>query len=224
MSEHSDQQGDQNEQQEDTYRFRVDKALFETAQRQPTGAAILQLAGLDSNDVILVQATKGGARTEIGPTQTVDLAEPGLERFFTMKNEHTNGLDPAQREFALLAEDEACLESTGLEWEARQLQQERWLFLRGYRLPDGLEPRVSDLGIRLSANYPMTEIDMAYFNPPLRRVDHREIPYLATVPVGTATWQQWSRHRPAGNWRPDVDRLDSHLAFIAHVLARAAAP
>lgn len=222
MSEHNAKQEKSKPDPAPVYRFRVDKQAFETHERHQTGAAILAIAGLDPALVILVRAMKGGVRDEIAPGQTVDLGDPGLERFFTMKNEHTNGLEGGCRDFELLADDEAALEATGLAWEARTLNGERWLFLRGYPVPAGLLPAQADLGLRLSANYPMTEIDMAYFNPPLNSAQPREIPNLAMVPVGDASWQQWSRHRTPNSWRPGVDGLDSHLAFVAHFLAAAA--
>ena len=102
--------------------------------------------------------------------------------------------------------------------------QERWIFIRGYPVPNGLLPGHTDLGLRLSLNYPMTEIDMAYFKPPLQSVSPRDIPNLALITLGDESWQQWSRHRPATGWRPGVDGLDTHLAFIAHFLSVAAAP
>jgi hypothetical protein len=206
------------------YRFRVDKATFETDQQYLIGAAILAIAGIEPSQVILVRAMKGGERVPVDATASVDLAHPGLERFFTMKAEHTNGWDPSRREFEMLDDDVACLDSTGLEWEARLIAGERWIFLRRFPLPTGLEPCESDMGLRLSANYPMTQIDMAYFNPPLRHAHGRDIPNLAMTTVGDASWQQWSRHRPDGSWRPGVDDVETHLAFVRHFLAAAASP
>lgn len=224
MGEHDQTHDTKKDHPAPVYRFRVDKQAFESHERYLTGAAILAIAGLDPALLILIQAMKGGVRTEVAPGQTVDLGDPGLERFFTMKNEHTNGLEGAHRDFDLLPDDEATLDSTGLVWEARHVSGERWLFLRNYPVPAGLLPERADLGLRLSANYPMTEIDMAYFNPPLQPAQPREIPNLALVAVGDTSWQQWSRHRPAGSWRPGVDGLDTHLAFVAHFLAAAATP
>jgi hypothetical protein len=206
------------------YRFRVDKTLFETSKQHLTGGEILAIAGIDPSQVVLIRAMKGGARVPVDATESIDLADPGLERFFTMKAEHTNGWDPGAREFEVLSDDVACLDSTGLEWEARLIGGERWIFLRRFPLPTGLLPCESDMGLRLSANYPMTQIDMAYFNPMLSHADGRTIPNLAMTPVGNASWQQWSRHRPEGSWRPGVDDLESHLAFVRHFLAAAASP
>lgn len=204
------------------YRFRVDKAVFETPKRYLTGAEILAIAGIDPAQVVLIRAEKGGARVPVGAGDTIDLDDPGLDRFFTMRSEHTNGLDALSRDFELLPDDVTCLDSTGLEWEACLINGERWIFLRRFPLPEGLMPRESDMGLRLSPNYPMTQIDMAYFNPPLHHAAQRNIPNLATITVDNVSWQQWSRHRPDGSWRPGIDDLESHLAFVRNFLAVAA--
>lgn len=217
-----DKQDDHKGRPDPVYRFRVDKAIFETPKRYLTGAEILAIAGIDPVQVVLIRAMKGGARVPVEAAESIDLADPGLERFFTMKAEHTNGLEALSREFEMLPDDVTCLDNTGLEWEARLIGRERWIFLRRFQLPQGLVPSESDMGLRLSENYPMTQIDMAYFDPPLRHATQWDIPNLAMTAVGDASWQQWSRHRPEGSWRPGVDDLESHLAFVRHFLAAAA--
>ncbi|RCS31574.1 hypothetical protein DEO45_00180 [Rhodanobacter denitrificans] len=204
------------------YRFFLDKAPYISDQAVLTGREILAFAGLDPQHYDLFKASRGGRRDPIAADQSVDLAEPGTERFFTMKNEHSNGDGQEALAFKLPAEDLAYLRDASLEWEVFLDAEQRWLLIRNWPLPVGLVPGHADIALRIDPNYPMSQIDMAYFLPPLSHAQGWAIPSLATIQVRGQAWQQWSRHRPSNGWRPGIDCLETHLAYVDHFLARAA--
>jgi len=74
-----------------TYRIRIDKDNYETTSPAPTGAAILGLAGKTPATYHLYLHIKGGQTQAIAAETPVDLTEPGVERFSTMKIENTEG-------------------------------------------------------------------------------------------------------------------------------------
>lgn len=200
------------------YRFRIDKTPYISDRERLSGMDILAFAALDSQHFDLFQAKRGGHRIPIAPDQEVDLTEPGVERFFTMKKAHTNGDGQGLREFDLPDEDRALLMDSGLSWEARLFSGQNWLILRGWSVPAGFQVSRTDIALRIDPNYPMTQIDMAYFQPPLSRPDGQELSAVSIQDVAGGQWQQWSRHRAADGWRPGIDNLDSHLAFVTNFL------
>lgn len=201
-----------------SYRFRLDKTPYVADKAILLGAEILAFGAMDPQHFNLFQAFRGGRRVPVAPDQKVDLSELGVERFFTMKNEHTNGDGSGAREFELPPDDCEHLVDIGLPWEAKIVSGQRWLVLRGWTLPRGFQVERADIALRIDPNYPMTQIDMAYFNPALSRPDGRELPAVTMVDVGCGQWQQWSRHRNSDGWRPGIDNLESHLAFVSTFL------
>lgn len=203
------------------YRFLLDKEPHVSDEAVLTGRQILAFGRLDPQLYNLFQAKRGGHRIPIGADMPVDLTDPGIERFFTMKNEHNNGDGVGQAEFDLPAEDIVYLRGLGLGWVAIQAEGQRWLVIQNWPVPHGLNPSHADIALRIDPNYPMSQIDMAYFRPALTHSLGRDIPNLAEIQIRGEAWQQWSRHRPPDGWRPGVDSLESHLAYVDHFLTHA---
>jgi Prokaryotic E2 family E len=95
--------------------------------------------------------------------------------------------------------------------------------MRGFPLPNGFNRGTSDLLLRLSPGYPDVAPDMWWFDPPVALANGKIIPatevresYLGR------TWQRWSRHFAAGQWRSGVDTLETFLALIHRELRREA--
>jgi hypothetical protein len=66
---------------------------------------------------------------------------------------------------------------------------------------------------------------MWWFSPAVLRADGR--PIVATESQETfltRTWQRWSRHFTAGQWRSGIDSLESYLALVRQELETAARP
>ncbi len=206
---------------EQRYRLLLDKRPHVSDRGLLTGAEILALGELEPSQFDLFQAMRGGQRIPIPAAQTVDLTEPGIERFFTMKNEHSNGYENARREFELPPDDLAYLASTRLTWGAFVEGNQRWLVIRDRPLPRGFCTDHASVALRIDPNYPMAQIDMAYFCPALKHSAGRDIPSLAAIQIEGEQWQQWSRHRPPNAWRPGIDSLETHLAYVDNFLAAA---
>jgi hypothetical protein len=120
-----------------------------------------------------------------------------------------------RRQFELPSFDVTYLEGTGLVWETILEGDGRWLLLHDRAICGGYNVAKAMVAIRISPGYPEAQLDMAYFSPPLARLDGRAVNNLASVTIDGRDFQQWSRHRtPENPWRPGEDDLSSHLALV----------
>ena len=88
-----------------------------------------------------------------------------------------------------------------------------------FALPAGFDQPRSNLLLRLSAGYPDVPPDMWWFDPPVRRADGQVIPATEVIEhyLG-ASWQRWSRHFAAGQWKSGIDGLESFMALVRREL------
>lgn len=94
-----------------------------------------------------------------------------------------------------------------------------------FPLPAGFTRADADLLLRLSPGYPDVPPDMWWFCPAICRSDGRTIEATSSQEVYLGrTWQRWSRHLTAGQWRAGVDSLESYLALVRKELSAAATP
>jgi Prokaryotic E2 family E/Multiubiquitin len=208
------------------YRYKVDKIPFITSHHKLSRETILTNAGKDPKEFILREKIHGTWVT-INEGEDVDLSRPGVEKFKTLENDHTEGDDANQsekslrRDFSLLEEDIEYLESLGLEWEAVEFDTIRWVLVHQYPLPLGYNVNQTSVAVRLTANYPAAALDMLYFFPALSRTDGKPIGGLTEFKLDGKTFQQWSRHRTAANpWRNGIDNLSTHIPMTEVWLAR----
>ena len=95
------------------------------------------------------------------------------------------------------------------------------LVFRDFSLPTGFDRPSSDLLLRFSPGYPDVPPDMWWFDPPVRRADGQPIPATEVVEHHLGrSWQRWSRHLAAGQWRSGIDGLESFIALVRKELAR----
>lgn len=74
------------------YKLKIDKLDLETGNPAPTGRELLALAGKTPPERYqLHQRTNGGRLEEVPLDGTVDLREPGVERFITLPLDQTEG-------------------------------------------------------------------------------------------------------------------------------------
>jgi hypothetical protein len=93
----------------------------------------------------------------------------------------------------------------------------------GFSLGGGFIVAQSDLLLRLAPGYPDVPPDMWWFSPAVLRNDREAIAATqVTEPHLGRTWQRWSRHLVAGQWRSGIDSLESYLAIIRRELIAAA--
>lgn len=123
----------------------------------------------------------------------------------------------------LPSEDRECLRVRHFQYTEAVEGGMTCVVLRDFPLPDGLRPARSDLLLRLAPGYPDIAPDMWWFDPPILRPDGFPIPQTQVYePYLGRTWQRWSRHFDAGQWRPGVDSLESFLALVRREVERAA--
>lgn len=102
--------------------------------------------------------------------------------------------------------------------------ERKGLIIRNWMLPSGkFNIRSSDLLILIPKGYPEVRPDMWFFNPiillassnrPARRTE-------VNIPFDGETWQRWSRHYPANEWRSGTDGIHTFLKKIQTALETA---
>jgi hypothetical protein len=204
------------------YAFRVDKERIIVERPTVTGSEILANVGKTPEGFKLYQLKRKHQPILIGPSDVVNLREPGVERFTTMPKDTTEGREnPPRQDFTLPEADEAYLIGLGLPWETILDGGSRWLVIHDWQLPTGYNHQKTSLALLIPDNYSDSQIDMVYFQQHLARTDGRAIGALSSQAIAGATWQRWSRHRTSQNpWRVGVDDVASHLALVDEWLCR----
>lgn len=125
----------------------------------------------------------------------------------------------------LPAGDRKHLDSLGLSWSEEVEGGHVCVVIAGWPLPAGYEPGAVDLLLRLPGGYPDVPPDMFWCDPAVRLTATNAAPpasELVETYLGRA-WQRFSRHLPAGAWKPGADTLQSYLAVIRTDLCKTAA-
>lgn len=73
------------------YKIRIDKDNYTVDQAVMTGKEILALAGKKPEEYDLYLHIRGGQTRTIKEDESVDLTDPGVERFTTLKRANTEG-------------------------------------------------------------------------------------------------------------------------------------
>lgn len=207
------------------YRIRIDKQYFVVSQPSMTGRQLLELAERVPPEKWLLQEKVGRDVKTVGLDEVVHFARRGLERFMTIPNEVTEGEGGAgiRRDFQLTDQDLDFLSDLGLPWEAtcEPSTNIRRVVIHDFPIPAGYTVSRASVNVRLDPGYPDTQIDMAYFYPPLVRADGKAINALCDDSYDGKNWQRWSRHRTTGSqWRMGVDNLQTHMALTSSWLAQ----
>lgn len=196
------------------YRYTVDGLEFISETQTRTGRVILELAGKKPPEKYILRKKVKGNWVTVGLDEVVDFTEPGLEKFKTLPNDQTEGENEKslRRGFSLLEEDEEFLNNLHLAWEAAKLNNENWILVHEYPIPEGYNVSAAILAIRMTGGYPTAQLDMAYFYPSLSRIDAQPINNLSLMQLDGRMFQQWSRHRTGANpWRIGIDNLSTHI-------------
>ena len=204
------------------YKYRVNKPHFVSETPELTREQILERAGLVPTDQYRLRLKRRhGPPIEIKPGETVHLRDHGIERFIAQPKEVQDGRE-VRHQFTLSAEDTAFLESLGLLWETLRHANRLWVIIYGLPLPKGFQIPMADVAIEIAAGYPTSQLDMAYLNPALQRLDGRQIACVDAIEqVDGKGWQRWSRHRiGASVWKPGLDNLESHFTYVQDWLSR----
>ena len=111
--------------------------------------------------------------------------------------------------------DTAYLSGLGVEYEIVPESGMTCITLRQWPLPVGFNRDVSDLLLRLHPGYPDVAPDMWWFNPEVLTSEGHRLPQTeVTEHYLGRTWQRWSRHLDANQWKSGVDGLESYFALL----------
>lgn len=90
--------------------------------------------------------------------------------------------------------------------------------------PDLYVPATTNLLVKLIPPYPNSNPDMFWTLPHVKRaggawpdrceVFHVPAPSGHEAAYAGASWQQWSRHFPSTEWRPNIDNLRTYMARV----------
>jgi Prokaryotic E2 family E len=117
---------------------------------------------------------------------------------------------------SLPATDVAYLTERSITYQVTVEANMTCVVLPGWTLPSGFNRCDSDLLVRLSAGYPDVAPDCWWFDPAVAPANGSSIPATEVVEQHLGrSWQRWSRHFAAGQWRSGVDGLESFLALIS---------
>lgn len=200
-----------------SFRFFADGKEVEWPKPVVSGLVLKRLVGVDPARHDVYQEIRGADDILVRNTDLVDLAKPGVERFFTAVAQTTEGLS------ALPPRDATYLEARGLAHDLFEEGGYRGVVLRGFALPEGkFNVPAADILILLPPGYPDCAPDMFFC-----------IPWLTLAATGTEaratqvrqtfqglTWQRWSRHN--SEWRPGIDGLHTMVKRVERALAEAA--
>jgi hypothetical protein len=125
-----------------------------------------------------------------------------------------------RREFELPEEDVDFLNSEKFKWETI-VSSGNWVIIKDFPISAGYSLNVVDVALKIDSGYPISQIDMVYFNPPVLRNDSKIIGALSSCVIDSKNWQRWSRHRTSINpWRPEVDGISTHISLVNYWLER----
>ncbi len=123
----------------------------------------------------------------------------------------------------LPANDQAYLDERGGGYRVVLEANVTCIVLESFRLPAGYDRPQADLLLRLQPGYPDVPPDMWWFDPPVRFGDGGAPPATESMePYLGRTWQRWSRHLSAGQWRSGIDCLETFIALVRSELRRCA--
>ncbi len=122
-----------------------------------------------------------------------------------------------KRQFQLPELDVVYLEDLGLPWEAVNDGGMQWVVIHNYPVPPGYNVKDVSVAVKIETGYPRAQLDMAYFYPPLTRLDGKGINAITIQIIDGKQYQRWSRHRTGVNpWRDGVDDLSTHLTLVSY--------
>lgn len=206
------------------YKIKIDGTMYEVESQFITGREILALAQKSPSQYDVGYKAHGHDVRIIGLDERVDLADPGLEKFITIQNGHTDGEEGPSGPFpfALIAEDQAFAERRPGLIEGVIDGNRQWILIHDMEVPEGYNVNKVTAAIMLPVGYPTCGLDMVYFYPELSLSSGKRIHAAdARITIQGKSYQRWSRHfTPQAPWRPGIDCLETYYAMIQGWLSR----
>lgn len=120
--------------------------------------------------------------------------------------------------------DKDYLTGKGYQFEEKIDANRNGLIIKDWVLPLGkFNYQKADLLILIPNGYPEIKPDMWYFNPGLILASTNLLARQtqANLNFEGKTWQRWSRHFPANEWRSGIDGIHTYLKKIQTALENA---
>lgn len=120
--------------------------------------------------------------------------------------------------------DREYLNSKGYSFEEIVDGGNNGLIIRNFELPNNkYNHEIANLLIFIPQGYPETRPDMWYFSPEILLKPNNSSPKAteSRQNFNGVTWQRWSRHYPAEEWRQGVDGIHTYLKKIKVALESA---
>ncbi len=206
------------------YKIKIDGTMYEVEAQFITGREILALAQKSPSQYDVGYKVHGHDVRIVGLDESVDLATPGLEKFITIQNGHTDGEEGPSGPFpfAFTEEDQSFADRHPGSVERVSEGSVNWVLIHGMDVPDGYNVSKVTAAIMLPVGYPTCGLDMVYFYPELSLTSGKAI-HAAEVrqTIQGKSYQRWSRHFTSqAPWRPGIDCLETYYAMIQGWLRR----
>lgn len=206
------------------YKIKIDGTMYEVEAQFITGREILALAHKSPTQYDVGYKEHGHDVRIIGLDERVDLANPGLEKFITIQNGHTDGEEgpSGSLPFAFTEEDQSFADMHPGSVERVLDANMRWVLIHDMEVPEGYNVSKVTAAIMLPVGYPICGLDMVYFYPALSLTSGKKIHAAeARQTIQGKVYQRWSRHfTPQAPWRPGIDCLETYYAMIQGWLRR----
>lgn len=196
------------------YKIRIDKTQYAVNTHILTGKQLVELTGKTpvSHYDVLAFFSNQPKPVKIKHDEEFDLTQKCLIRFVLQPREQKDGRE-LRKQFQLPAEDLEFLNNLGLEWECLS-SGGMWVLVHGYPIPKGYNVEHALVALQIAPGYPAAQIDMAYFSPHLKKNSGTNINATTPQVIDGINFQRWSRHREAGEWRPGIDNICTHLSLV----------
>lgn len=204
------------------FKIKIDGTTYDVSQKMMTGRELLALTGKTPIERYEIsKREKGNVIKKIAYDETVDLSDPGLEKFVTLPLDQTDG-EGLEKAFLFSEEDEAFLSTLGSPWETVRDSNSSWLLMHNFPVPNGYNTETVIAAIQIPPGYPDSQLDMVYFYPALARKDGKPIRATdANITIRGISYQRWSRHLTCNNpWRPGIDNISTFYFYIENWLKR----
>ena len=202
------------------YKFKVNDEVIIWPKPVVTAREALTKANLTPPDTYNVRLKVVGQKPEpIGLDVPVDLRRPGVEKFRAIKKGQGEGEDLGRRDAPILDQDRNFLDNYADRWEV-VVDGSTWTLIPNFKLPAGYTAAEVMLAIRMEGGYPLSQLDMFYVHPAIRRLDGKHIRQADVIQhIDGRDFQRWSRHRTEANpWMAGKDSLETHIYLVEDAL------
>lgn len=199
-----------------SFKFKIDDRDLEWPRACISGFVLKKIAELKPN-YSLWREVRGGHDIKVADTDLVRLDDAGVERFISLIDQTTEGLE------LLPTADKEYLEGSGYDFEVVEEGGKKGVIFNDFPLPPKkFEIDATAVLVLMPGGYPDCAPDMFFASPRLVLKNTGREPRATngSLTFGGQTYQQWSRHQ--NSWRAGLDGMRTMIARINTALEGAA--